>query len=147
VLSIVDWRLQHLNPVRDPVQRCMHYRTFKKGVTGWGKWTADDHIALLQQMPYVVGTDATVIRTTSQKPREAFIAACTEIRVILQILKRREVTEDHLLILHTSAKHVGQHLKDAVLGLPRSAQENISVDRPCTSSLPVSCPYLVLYLV
>ena len=66
----------------------MHYRAFNDGVTGWGKvvivttnvshityqytlllllqWTADDHVALLQQMPYAVGTGSVIIRSNSQ---------------------------------------------------------------------------------
>ena len=47
--------------VRDPEQRTMHYRRFPHGIEDMKVFTADDCVALLQQLPYVVGDGNAVI--------------------------------------------------------------------------------------
>ena len=55
--SVVDSRLANIPMVvRDPLTRNLHYRSFSTGVTSMSVFTADDMVALVQQLPYVVGT-------------------------------------------------------------------------------------------
>ena len=54
--ELVDDWLAAIPVVRDPEQRNMHYRQFNTGITSMSVFTGDDMIALLQQLPYVVGT-------------------------------------------------------------------------------------------
>ena len=133
-------------------QRGLHYRTFSKGLTGWGKWSADDHIALLQQLPFVVGTGSKIIRAPSQSVRVAFIQVVDQLLIILNMIHKREVTEPELNILHGAAKQIGPLLKKACEGLPTEFRSQISLNRPkvhallhfrCTLILVL---YLFLYL-
>lgn len=130
VINQLDSRFRNMPPVRDPEQRCMHTRAFRSGLTGWGKWTADDHVALLQQMAYIVGSGSTIIRTASALPRKAFVRACDNIRTIYLSLKKREVSEAELLRMHTSAKNVGPNIKAALQGLPLELSGNINLNIP-----------------
>ena len=54
--DIIDERLSSSPVVRDPHVRGLHYRAFNSGIATMSVFTADDYIALLQQLPYVVGT-------------------------------------------------------------------------------------------
>ena len=54
--DVIDTRLRSIPMVRDPHVRGLHYRGFNSGVASMSVFTADDFIALLQQLPYVVGT-------------------------------------------------------------------------------------------
>ena len=40
---------------RDPAVRELHYRYFRKGINDMSIFTHDDHVALMQQLPYVIG--------------------------------------------------------------------------------------------
>ena len=134
VLHVLDHRLKQIPPVRDPVQRCMHYCGFPSGITGWGKWTADDHVALIQQLQYAVGTGELVLRA-DPTPRKAFISACTNLRAILVLLKKREITELELSILHNAAKQFGSNLKRCLVGLPIREAAKFNIDRPKVHAL------------
>jgi hypothetical protein len=77
------------------------------------RWTGSDHVALIQQMAYVVGTDGGVIRDAGA--REAFRNACFTVRAILIFLKLRSFTKNHVPGLRKHCRHVGpafQHLAD-----------------------------------
>ena len=67
-ISVLYSRLAKMPTVRDPLGRGLKYRSFKKGLE-YGRWTGDDHVALLQQLIYVVGTGTAVIpaRTSVRK--------------------------------------------------------------------------------
>ena len=52
----MDDRLSMTPMVRDDMVRGIHYRKFSTGVASMSVFTADDMVALLQQLPYVVGT-------------------------------------------------------------------------------------------
>lgn len=54
-VHIVDDRLANI-PIARGVSRNLHYRPFATGISTMSVFTADDMIALLQQLPYVVGT-------------------------------------------------------------------------------------------
>jgi hypothetical protein len=130
VVSVLNWRLRNIPVVRNAVQRCMHYRAFNKGITGWGKWTADDHVALLQQMAFAVGYGSSIIRTQDDKHRKSFIGACINIREIYILLKKRSISETELSRLHRAAKSLGKNIQDAVSGLPMGEQDKFTLDRP-----------------
>ena len=107
----------------------MHYRCFYKGLTGWGKWSGDDHIALLQQMVFVVGTSNRIIRATDAC-RKAFIEAVDHVQRIYLISKMQEVSEYDLNRLHESAKALGPCLKTCVQCLPAGLRSKINLNRP-----------------
>jgi hypothetical protein len=73
VVNVLTARLALMPKVRDVAQRNLTYRHFRKGIHTFGRWTGDDHIALLQQLPFVVGTSQRVIRAPLSA-RKAFIA-------------------------------------------------------------------------
>ena len=52
----VDSRLAGIPMVRDPLTRNLHYRAFSTGISSMSVFTADDMVALVQQLPYVVGS-------------------------------------------------------------------------------------------
>lgn len=111
-------RLRNLPVVKDTQERHMYYRTFRKGLTGWGKWTGDDHVALLQQMPYVVGTSGApgdgLIRTENPAPRLAFIRACFQCMTLYLVAKMRNPSEIHINRSHEMAKKLGSSLRIAI---------------------------------
>ena len=98
--------------------RDMHWRKFVNGIAEMSVFTADDCIAILQQIPYVVGTGTKIIpdlvkreHDTGKKDpitgdsimitelvncNEAFVKACKCVLEILSILKKRQVTKDNL---------------------------------------------------
>lgn len=53
---VVDERLAKIPMVRDVLTRNLHYRAFSTGISSMSVFTADDMVALVQQLPYVVGT-------------------------------------------------------------------------------------------
>ena len=42
-------------PARDPLVRGVHYRRFRKGLLDMSIFTHDDEVALMQQLPYIIG--------------------------------------------------------------------------------------------
>ena len=115
--------------------RGLYYRKFNKGLTGWGKWSADDHIALLQQLAFVVGTGTKVLRVSSSSVRVAYIQAVDQLMIILHILHKREVSEMDLTILHGAAKQIGQLLQKSCEGLPAEFRSKITLNRPKVHAL------------
>ena len=132
---IIDARLLLIPRVKNAKQRCMHYRMFRSGITGFGKFTADDHVALIQQLPYVIGTTSTVIRTVDVKHRKALIGAINACRIIYLTLKKRQVNEHDLNVLHAAAKSMGPLLEEAISGLPEHAQKKFNIHRPKVHAL------------
>ena len=89
------------------------FREFPTGIDKQGKWNAEDYIALLQQMPFVVGHTDDIIKSTSA--RKAFVEACMAVRTLIIVLKMREVSEDDLAIMHRyAAKPLGPLMEKAV---------------------------------
>ena len=105
---------------RDPAQRCLHYRRFRTGITSMSMFTADDMVALTQQMHYAVGLDASVL--VNPVVRHAFIAANSLVLKMLIILKKRVVTEDELMFLHECAQRFGAPLRVLVESIENPAK-------------------------
>ena len=42
-------------PARDPLVRGVHYRRFRNGLLDMSIFTHDDEVALMQQLPYIIG--------------------------------------------------------------------------------------------
>ena len=122
-------RFERIPMVRDAKQRCMHFRRFRNGLEKVGVFTADDHVALKQQMPFVVGTGTAIIRVAESKTRKAFISACFACATIYLTLKKREVTEEDLSHLHDAAKSFGEDLKMVIAALPPTVKP-INLNRP-----------------
>ena len=80
------------------------------------RWTGSDHVALIQQMAYVVGTDGGVIRDAGA--REAFRNACFTVRAILIFLKLRSFTKNHVPGLRKHCRHVGPFFQQLADTLP-----------------------------
>ena len=108
----------------------MHYRVFRSGIMGFGKFTADDHVALIQQLPYVIGTASTVVRTAHSKHRKALIGAVNACRIIYLTLKKHHVNENDLNVLHAAAKSMGPLLEETISGLPEQSQKKFNIHRP-----------------
>lgn len=68
-------------------------------------YTADDMVALLQQLPYVVGDGCAVIRDSACA--RAFVSAAVVTRNILSVLKLRSVEAHHLELLENEIKKMG----------------------------------------
>ena len=91
--------------VHDPTQRMMHYRRFKSGIADMKVFTADDCIALLQQLPYVIGTEVRIISERFEVDGaevlcgDELLKACITTREILSLLKKRELKESDLDLL------------------------------------------------
>ena len=130
VTHIFDARLAQMPMVRDAKQRCMHYRRFRNGIEKVGVFTADDHVALMQQMPFVVGTGTSLLRVAETKIRKAFIAACFQCTTLYLTLKKREVNEQVLSEMHTASKKLGENLNLVVSSLPEHAAKKINLNRP-----------------
>ena len=60
-IDVLEDRLRAMPVVRDPGVRNMFFRKFNGGLRGWGKWTGDDHVAVIQQLPYCIGTGPRII--------------------------------------------------------------------------------------
>ena len=111
-----------MEPVRDPNIRSLHYRKFNNGIADMSVFTADDCIALLQQLPYAVGTGDKLIPAEVQRSfvvpglkdpktgkdmiatetvncNEAFVKACKCVLEILSVLKKYSVTNSDLDLL------------------------------------------------
>ena len=101
----MDARFANIPRVRDPKQRVMAYRTFPTGITSMKLFTADDLVAILQQLAYVVGTRAAIIRDA--ETNKAFIATCFCVRDILVLMKKRSLTEHDVALLDDLVKKVG----------------------------------------
>ena len=105
VFTELDRRLGKVQPVCYPQNRVLHYRKFRNGIADMKVYTADDCMALLQQLPYVIGTSGGIIPDTAEREGrvvdcgQAVVKACVCTREILSILKKREVSEDDLNIL------------------------------------------------
>ena len=68
-------------------------------------FTADDHVALMQQMPFAIGTGNSILRVADVRTRKAFIAACFQSATLYLTLKKREVSEQELSEMNL--KHFG----------------------------------------
>lgn len=128
-VHIVDHRLATLEVPKNQTQRCMHYRPYTKGMARVRRYTGDDNVALLQQMAYVVGTSTKVIRA-SQGVRVAFIKAVHQCQIIYLTMKKREVLEGELQIMHAAAKEIGCSLSKALSALPTGVRARINLNRP-----------------
>ena len=126
-MDLVENRLRLMPVVVDPDVRCLYFRKFNSGLEGWGKWTAGDYVALIQQIPYVVGCANKVMDTTVPK-QAAFIRACFSVEKIMILQKRDEVDEDDLSVLHDLAKSIGSDIDLTQRGLPVDMELNL--DRP-----------------
>ena len=105
----LDERLGKWPPVRDPSQRMMHSRQFNSGVSRMSVFTADDMIALLQQLPFVVGCGDAVI--ADRVCATAFVRAAVVTRNILSVMKQREVSEGDIDFLTGEIKSMGGHFE------------------------------------
>ena len=140
-LPELNRRLRNIPRVRDPDRRGMDYRTFTKGLTGWGKWSADDHVALMQQMVFAVGTDNKVIKA-GPAVRKAFIGAVDTTQLIYRLAKQRESSEYDLNRLHEAATSLGPLLKKAASGLPVKVRSKLNLNRPKVHA-PVHYRYFI----
>ena len=100
--GVFDRRLAQIPVVRDPDQRQMPYRRYRTGIHNMKVYTADDMLALLQQMHYAVGTGNTVI--PQEAVRNAFISACVALVKMVVILKKRVVKEAELVFFDEKVK-------------------------------------------
>ena len=79
----------------------------------------------MQQLPYVVSTGGAII--ANRKARNAFLAACRDVRLILVVMKLPEVKEDpHLRLEHEAAKRIGPLLRECQEGLPEEEANKVS---------------------
>lgn len=106
---VLDSRLRDMPLARDEVGRGLYFRSFKTGVEGIGKFTADDFIALLQQLPFVVGYGDAVI--SDRAKRDCFLEACVHTRTMLIVSKMDSVNEVALSRFHLAAKAIGPLLQ------------------------------------
>lgn len=149
-LPVLDDRLKKWPPVRDPAQRMMHTRQFNSGVSGMSVFTADDMIALLQQLPFVVGTGTSVIG--DRQCAAAFVAAAVVTRNILSVMKQREVFDDDLLFLEQEVNNMGEHFRKMQEQLPAVEMKNLAVPKFHSIShfayeylhIIISCPVLLI---
>ena len=126
-LPVIDRRLSKWPPVRDPQQRMMHTRQFNKGIANMSVYTADDMIALLQQMPFVVGGGVAVIKDAACA--KSFVAAAVITRNILSVMKQREVTNDDLVFLGEEIKEMGKHFVDMQAKLSDKDKVNTAIPK------------------
>ena len=138
--GIYQWRTEDVKEVCTTVRSV---RVWLDGENG-----PQMNIALLQQLPFVVGTGSKIIRAPSQSVRVAFIQVVDQLLIILNMIHKREVTEPELNILHGAAKQIGPLLKKACEGLPTEFRSQISLNRPKVHALlHFRCTLiLVLYL-
>lgn len=131
--ATLNARLSSLPGVHDRERRGLAYRYFSS-VDHDGSWTGDDYIALLQQLPFVVGTDATIIPDGTA--RRAFLQACKATRTILVVLKHLTPSEDNVNTLHEAAKRLGPLLDGAASGLSEVARGELMTNaRPKVHAL------------
>ena len=102
----------------------MFFRKFNRGLRGWGKWTGDDHVALIQQIPYCLGTGPHIIPHDSI--RKDFIKACFSVQRMYILMKRDEVNEQDLEQLMDLAQEVGTVFDRIESGLPPDKEENLN---------------------
>jgi hypothetical protein len=110
-MNTFEFRLQTIKRVRDPQMRRLYYKPFMEGITVHGRWSGDDYIALLQQMPFAVGYGSSVIE--DPRHRKTFLQLCACIRAVLLVLKMKCTGEDDLAVLHRNAKRIGPLLVKA----------------------------------
>jgi len=129
----LDKRFRALPRVHDAARRGLFYRSFDNILTQ-ATWTADDYIALLQQMFFVVGVDDAIIG--DEAAREAFVGACEATLMIIVALKMRVISEGQLNDLHACAKALGPLLTAAVGGLPNFVVVKLmTINRPKVHAL------------
>ena len=90
-------------------------------------YTADDMIALLQQMPFVVGSGVAVIKDSACA--SAFVAAAVNTRNILSVMKQREVTSDDLAYLSGEISVIGKHFVDMQYKLSDKDKVNTAIPK------------------
>ena len=103
--QVLDDRLRQMPRTADTRSRGLPYRHFPKGLTGVGTWAASDYVALIQQLPFIVGYKQQVI--ASQKAQKAFLQACHYTRTILLVQKMEVPNEIALSWLHEAATKMG----------------------------------------
>ena len=54
-IQVVNQRLGFMPVARDPLVRTLHYRRFRNGLLDMSVFTHDDEVALMQQLPYIIG--------------------------------------------------------------------------------------------
>ena len=93
------------------------------------RWTGSDHVALIQQMHFVVGTDAGVIRDDAT--RRAFVQACLTVLTILIFLKKRSVSHEALTTLDYNCQQVGPVFTQLFRSLPEEFLMNLDIPKVC----------------
>lgn len=137
----LDLRLASIPPVRDPLQRNFSYRPFPSGISSMQKYTGTDHIALIQMMHFVVSKDEGVIRDASV--REAFVSACTNVRGIAHIMKKKNVLPADLDELDKRCRNLGPLFNALMEDLPE--QQRINVDIPKVHAVMHFVQFIRLY--
>lgn len=125
---MITRRLKAIPPVRDPQQRCLHTRQFNRGIANMSVFTADDMIALLQQLPYVVGGSSTAVINDVQCA-SAFTSGAFTVLRILSTLKSRNVTDDALEEMEVQVRSVGGYLTDMQASLDDKDKINTAVPK------------------
>ena len=115
-------------PVRDPQQRCLHTRQFNNGIANMSVFTADDMIALLQQLPYIVGASSTAVIKDLQCANNFSAGAFTTLR-ILSTLKGRSVSDEDLVTMHTRILSIGGYLSRMQAGLDEKERINTAIPK------------------
>ena len=128
ILPEVTRRLKVMPPVRDPQQRCLHTRQFNNGIANISVFTADDMMALLQHLPYVVGANSTAVIKDQQCANAFSAGAFTALR-ILSTLKARTVTENDLQLMSDRVSVIGGYLRDMQVALDDKDNINTSVPK------------------
>ena len=90
-------------------------------------YTADDMLALLQQMHYAVGTGNKVI--PQEAVRHAFVAACSALVKLVLILKKRVVKEAELVFFDEQVKRFPALLAVISLALPVSKRPELAIPK------------------
>lgn len=116
IITVFDTRLGAIPIARATDQRGLHYRRFGSGIASMSVFTADDMTALIQQMPFAVGTGTTVLK--SRPVATAFVTACRISIRMLMVLKMRSVDERYLLPFEDGVKEIGEHLEVLVEAIP-----------------------------
>lgn len=126
-LDVVENRLRSFPVPRDTEVRCLPFRRFMTGLEGWGKWSGDDHIALLQQLPYVIGTNAEILGCSSEVLKAVLKSCFTAVRIYI-MLHRDVVENKDLDEIMELCLEMGEQLQVAQKGL--AAEEAANLDRP-----------------
>lgn len=86
-------------------------------------------MALIQQMHFVVGTDAGVIRDGAT--RRAFVQACLTVLTILIFMKKRSVSHEALTTLDYNCQQVGPVFTQLFRAVPEEFLMNLDIPKVC----------------